>query len=113
EEERPVRVSFEEAPELVGGLGTGSLAALSGIADRADLGYPLVDLPVRQCQEELLLAREVRVDGAGREARFGGDLLEARLLVAPPRKHTRCSLEQSLAGLLLLLASGQYVSHLT
>ena len=57
------------------------------------------DLAVGDRQEELLLAVEVGVDGAGREPGLGRDLLDRRLVVAAAGEDPGGGRDQLLAGL--------------
>src|SRR3954447_25269296 len=62
---------------------------------------------MQELDEELVLALEVRIEGAPGESRLGSDLLHARTLYAPPQKDTLAGLEQPVSGLGLLLLAGK------
>src|SRR5215211_2650351 len=96
EEQRPLRVALQEGTKLLGRVLAG-LGALRGIRDRADLGHTFLDLTIGESQEQLLLTGEVRVEGANREPRLGGDLVDCRPVVATPGEHLRRCRKQTLA----------------
>src|SRR5262249_36498058 len=86
EQERPLRIPLEESSELLGRVPT-RFVTLGGIAHRAYLGDPLLDLAIGEGQEKLLLAGEVRVERADREAGLRGDLVDRRAVVAAAGEH--------------------------
>ncbi len=68
EQQRPVRIGFEEGPQLLGRCRSSLAVSGGGISNRADLGDPAFDLAISDRQEELLLGLEVRVERPDREA---------------------------------------------
>ncbi|MCC6790937.1 MAG: class I SAM-dependent methyltransferase [Thermomicrobiales bacterium] len=78
-------MALEEGAQLLGGVLVG-FVTLRGIAHRRYLGNPLVDLPVGQREEELLLACEVRVERANGVAGLGGNLVNRGAVVAATGK---------------------------
>src|SRR5262249_31520356 len=71
---------------------------------RVRLG-PVAEVLIEHCQEEVVLTREVRVDGALRVAGFLGDLVERRRVEAATQEHSPRRLDQLRPCPLLPLSS--------
>ena len=76
-----------------------------------DLGDPALRAALVDGEEEVLLRREVRVDRAPGVAGLAGDLVDRRGVEPLLDEETVGRLDNPLAGLLLLLGSGQAHSH--
>ena len=72
-----------------------------------DRGVLPVDAVLEKLDEQLLLALEVGVEGAAREAGLRGDLLDARALEATAQKDLLRGIQQTGTRLGLLLLTGQ------
>src|SRR5438552_3631726 len=87
---RSIIVIHTAAPR---GLGNGGAPGHG----RADLARVLFDLALHEDQEEVLLAVEVGVQGAGGVTRAGGDLLHRGAVEAASCEHAAGGVEQALA----------------
>src|SRR5205807_2282039 len=76
----------------------GALGDRGALRDRLlDLARVRVDLALHERQEEVLLAVEVRIQGAGREGRLGRDLLYRCAVKAAAREDRTRGREEALA----------------